>query len=132
VDHDSHAPPPRETASARRPDLNRPLAQTVYTRRLGGTYQEFASTVALFTAAPEQHVVVRDIVVVIYATAAGALQIWHGTGATTRPLLSLPSLEPLRSVHVDLRQALEAGDVVTASSSAGPWAAVVTGYVFAT
>jgi hypothetical protein len=104
---------------------------SIYTLRLGIGQAAAGANTLIYTAPENVSVVIRDIVFDnTSATGSQAiLYVSHGSSTST---LFRGVLAGNQSLHLELRQAIEAGDTVSLlnQGSAGLALVVLTGYVF--
>lgn len=105
---------------------------SIFTRRLAAARLDAGGLKPIYTCPAEGSVVVRDLVVGNLHTAAQICRIYVTTGSINVELYRAQAQPSLESEHLDLRQALEPGDVVSMQSGSGPMTVTMTGYVFDT
>jgi len=108
------------------------LPAPAYTRRLAGVTLSGAGWHPLFSAGPGT-TVVRSIVVCNLGSVAALadIAVVPRVKLGNYYLYYAGALAAASTVVLDMRAALEDGDIVQMESSAGSWSVTITGYVFA-
>lgn len=108
------------------------MSTHVYTRVLGRASSVVAGSTDLGAPDVGTQWVVRDIVIAHQAAEPAFVQVYYTLpDGSVIVLLVLEALAPNTSAHTDLRQVINAGEVLSAYCFSQPYQVAVTGYVFA-